>query len=197
MKLQQSAGNDKDRQNASTKVGNSVAGKYGAMDILTSVGEVFYDWSIADDIIRWSGNTKEVLNVPSMELIASGQKFNALLDPENLTTPRETVVNASGVDTGTGVPFQIEYEVMPLGIGGEERLWVEDTGRWFSGSDGRPATAHGVLRVINARHESERKQAYSSRFDWLTGLMNRARLIEISMKLFKPASVCGPGVPSW
>ena len=34
--------------------------------------------------------------------------------------------------------------------------WVEDIGRWFAGADGRPLRAHGVLRVINERHERER-----------------------------------------
>ena len=42
------------------------------------------------------------------------------------------------------------------GRDGATRLWIEDNGRWFAGPDGRPARAHGVVRVINERHEHER-----------------------------------------
>ena len=33
--------------------------------------------------------------------------------------------------------------------------WIEDTGRWFAGPDGKPLRAHGVVRVIDERHEQE------------------------------------------
>ena len=38
----------------------------------------------------------------------------------------------------------------------------------------RPARAHGVVRVVNERHEHEQRLAYLSRFDGLTGEMNRS-----------------------
>ena len=53
------------------------------------------------------------------------------------------------------------------------RTWIEDSGRWFAGPDGKPSRAHGVVRVINERHEREERLAYLSRFDALTGEMNR------------------------
>src|SRR5262249_58018062 len=57
--------------------------------------------------------------------------------------------------------------------------WVEDVGRWFAGADGGPLRAHGVLRVINERHEREERLAYLSRFDALTGEINRWHLTEL------------------
>jgi diguanylate cyclase (GGDEF)-like protein len=39
--------------------------------------------------------------------------------------------------------------------------------------------AHGIVRVINERHEREQRLAYLSQFDALTGEMNRWRLTEV------------------
>jgi diguanylate cyclase (GGDEF)-like protein len=58
------------------------------------------------------------------------------------------------------------------------RIWVEDTGRWFAGPDGRPIRAHGVIRVINERHAQQERLAFLSRYDALTGEMNRWHLTE-------------------
>ena len=41
--------------------------------------------------------------------------------------------------------------------GGGEKIWLEDTGRWFAGSDGKPLRAHGIVRAINERHEREQR----------------------------------------
>ena len=62
--------------------------------------------------------------------------------------------------------------------GTDAKLWIEDIGRWFAGPDGKPARAHGVVRVINERHEQEERLAYLSRFDALTGEINRWHLTE-------------------
>ena len=62
---------------------------------------------------------------------------------------------------------------------GDEKIWLEDTGRWFAGPDGKPVRAHGIVRAINERHERERKLVQLANFDALTGELNRARLIEV------------------
>ncbi|MEM8813691.1 MAG: EAL domain-containing protein [Pseudomonadota bacterium] len=159
--------------------GQDVPGGSGASGILTSIGEAVYEWTLANDGMRWGGNALAVLGVDSLAPIATGQRFGELLDPENLTTPFDTIVNSAYPDTGTGVPYQIEYALRLPGPGTVRHLWIEDTGRWFAGPDGRPAKAHGVVRVITKRHENEQKIAYLSRFDELTGQMNRIRLVDI------------------
>ena len=57
--------------------------------------------------------------------------------------------------------------------------WIEDTGRWFAGARRQAGRAHGVVRVIDARHEEEQRLAYLSRFDALTGEMNRWHMTEV------------------
>ncbi|MBN9009421.1 MAG: GGDEF and EAL domain-containing protein, partial [Rhizobiales bacterium] len=135
-----------------------------------------YDWSIADDSIRWGANVLDVLRVSEIGRIATGRAFSGLLDAENLTSRHDAVMNGTEVDAGEGVPYQVQYSLL---AGGDSRvrLWIEDMGRWYAGPDGRPLRAHGVLRVINDRHEREQRLAFLSRFDELTGYFNRSHLI--------------------
>jgi len=146
-----------------------------AREILTAVGEVVYDWAIADDTIRWGANVLDVLKVAAIDRIATGRAFSALLDAENLTSRHDAVMNGTEEDAGDGVSYQVQYSLIPGGSAA--RLWIEDIGRWYAGPDGRPARAHGVLRVINERHEREQRLAFLSRFDELTGYFNRSHLI--------------------
>ena len=74
------------------------------------------------------------------------------------------------------MPYQVQYA---LRAGPADKvLWIEDIGRWFAGADGKPERAHGVVRVINERHDREERLTYLSRFDGLTGEMNRFHLTE-------------------
>jgi diguanylate cyclase (GGDEF)-like protein len=149
----------------------------GAREILTAVGEVVYDWSITDDTIRWGANVLDVLKVPDIGKIATGRAFSALLDADNLTSRHDAVMNSAGEDEGKGVAYQVQYSLVTDGER-RERLWIEDTGRWYRGANNRPARAHGVLRVINERHEREQRLAFLSRFDELTGYFNRSHLLD-------------------
>jgi diguanylate cyclase (GGDEF)-like protein len=149
----------------------------GAREILTAVGEVLYDWSIADDAIRWGANAIEVLKVDSLDRIATGRGFAKLLDPANLTSRHDAILNAAGTDDGHGVAYQVQYSLLPGGAGEGPRLWIEDIGRWYSDETGRPVRAHGVLRVINERYEREQRLAFLSRYDELTGYFNRSHLL--------------------
>src|SRR5262245_39177478 len=120
--------------------------------ILASIGEAAYDWDLRTDILTWSANAGSVLGLTDVAALASGRQYARLLDPANQHTRYDTVARSEERDEGKGVPFQIEYG---LDVAPETKLWVEDSGRWFAGPDGQPARAHGVIRVINARHEQE------------------------------------------
>ncbi|MBN8956284.1 MAG: diguanylate cyclase, partial [Rhizobiales bacterium] len=144
--------------------------------ILTAIGEVAYDWHLASDALTWGPNVGAVLNIESATKVQTGRSYAQLFDPENLVTPYDVVMQSNQQDDGRGVAYQIEYALLREG---GERVWLEDTGRWFAGPDGRPAHAHGVVRVVNERHENDQRLAYLSRFDDLTGEMNRWRLTEI------------------
>jgi diguanylate cyclase (GGDEF)-like protein len=145
--------------------------------ILASIGLVPYDWRIDTDTIAWGANASDVLQVRDLGAIETGRGYAGLLDPENTSSRYDAVTQTGGRDSGGGVPYQAEYCLL-TGADGATRLWVEDNGRWFAGPDGRPTRAHGVVRVINERHDHQERLAYLSRFDKLTGELNRNTLTE-------------------
>lgn len=145
--------------------------------ILASIGLVPYEWRIDTDMLTWGANAAEVLQVADPTQIATGRGYAGFLDPKNTSTRYDAVMQGGGRDSGTGVPYQTEY-CLRTGQDGATPLWVEDNGRWFAGADGRPARAHGVVRAITERHDNNERLAYLSRFDRLTGEMNRNALNE-------------------
>jgi diguanylate cyclase (GGDEF)-like protein len=141
--------------------------------ILNSVGEAAYEWRLDTDALIWSGNAAEVLGLDDTSEIASGKVYALRTDGGQ---SRVDAVNMPGVvDTGGGVPYQVQYGFKR----GDEKIWLEDTGRWFAGPDGKPQRAHGIVRAITARHEREAKLMQLANFDPLTGELNRTRLIEV------------------
>jgi diguanylate cyclase (GGDEF)-like protein len=151
----------------------------GSVDeILTAVGEVVYEWTVATDEIRWGGNAAAVFGLAAADAISSGRGFALLLDPANLTSRHDAVLNGTAGDAGDGVPYEVQYVVLPDGAGTERKLIVEDSGRWFGDGTGRPALARGVVRIINERHEREQRLAFLSRYDELTGYFNRQHLLD-------------------
>ncbi len=149
-----------------------------AAQIFASVGDVPYEWQIAADTLRWGDNVRSTLGLLDSVEIGTGRAFAQLLDPKTPLSRFDAVMHSTEGDQGSGVFYQVKYCLRPERTSGQG-IWVEDVGRWFAGPDGKPAHAHGVVRVINDRHAQEQQLAYLSQFDGLTGEMNRWRLTEV------------------
>ena len=146
-------------------------------DIVASIGEVPYRWQIGSDALCWGANACKVLNISDIAAIASGRAFASLMAVGNAQSRYEAVMNSPLRDSGSGVPYEVQYAIAANRV--VTPVWVEDTGRWFAGPDGRPAHAHGLIRVINERRAQQERLAFLSRYDDLTGEMNRHNLTEI------------------
>jgi len=144
---------------------------------VVSAGEAAYRWIVETDAISWSPNSTDVLGC-DLGALASGRAFAGMLDADNFTTRHDTVMHSRARDEGAGVPFQIEYLFRPQGRVGRQAIWLEDCGRWFAGSDGRPAEAYGIIRRIDDRHRRDRHLSFLGNCDPLTGMMNRGRMAE-------------------
>jgi diguanylate cyclase (GGDEF)-like protein len=151
---------------------------FDAAPILAAVGEAGYDWRIDSDALSWSGNVAEVLLIRDAAAISTGRGYTQILEADNAQARHDAVMQSGKRDEGHGVAYQIQYGVRPE-PGAETRLWIEDTGRWFAGADGKPARALGVVRVINERREHERQLTFLARCDGLTGELNRHSLGEV------------------
>jgi diguanylate cyclase (GGDEF)-like protein len=146
-------------------------------EILQSVCEAAYEWQIDTDTLTWGPNGTDILGIRDPSLIASGRAYAAMLDPGNAKTRFDAISRSTEKDEGEGVFYQTEYCLRSAPR--SPKLWIEDTGRWFAGPDGKPVRACGVIRCINDRHEHEQQLAYLSRFDGLTGESNRWHLTEL------------------
>jgi diguanylate cyclase (GGDEF)-like protein len=135
--------------------------------ILTSIGEVVYDWDLASDALTWGANGAEVFRLPDLGLFSTGKAFEAAVEPRSGPT-RATVLDAKRTDEGTGVPYAARYSIRV----GDRVVAIEDTGRWFAGPDGRPAFAHGVVRVSRAAASDETGlgQGLRKRLDFLADI---------------------------
>jgi diguanylate cyclase (GGDEF)-like protein len=163
-------------------------------EILASVGDALYRWDIESDVLSWSANAADILSIRDAAALASGHAYAQLVEKETAQTRLSAVTQSEQRDGGRGVSYRIQYGIRPQ-PGVDTVLWLEDTGRWFAGADGKPARAHGVVRVINERYENERRLNYLARYDSLTGEFNRSQLTEILEKTLEEAirfrSSCG------
>jgi diguanylate cyclase (GGDEF)-like protein len=166
---------------------------FDAAAIMASVGEAPYLWSIGSDQLTWGANATQVLMADSLAAISSGRNYAKLLTADGATSRFDAVMQSTERDQGAGVPYQVQYALRTGLVG--QTLWIEDIGRWFAGANGKPERAHGIVRVINERHEREERLTYMSRFDGLTGEMNRFYLTEVLDAALKQAlsqrSSCG------
>ncbi len=149
--------------------------------ILNSIGEAVYDWDIVTDRLVFGPNTAEIPDVAEFAKIASGRAYAEYLAPESPSSRFEAIMSSAESDCGRGVSYKVIYGLLSRTSARARRakiIWIEDTGRWFAGSNNRPARAHGLVRVITDRYEAERQLARQSRYDALTGALNRAHFIE-------------------
>ncbi len=147
-----------------------------AAAILSSIGEVAYEWRLDTDALHWSGNAPALLGVTIGD-IASGRSFAQMVDAKDGQSRHDAIHQAAQSDTGGGVAYQLQYAFRRDPAA--QPIWLEDTGRWFAGPDGKPMRAHGVLRAIDERHARESELLQLAKFDPLTGEMNRLHLTEI------------------
>jgi diguanylate cyclase (GGDEF)-like protein len=155
--------------------------------ILNSIGEVVYDWDIASDRLTWGPNVGDVLGFPC-EDIASGRAYANLLSSASGESRYDAITRSPESDQGSGVPYRICYALAPYtGERRSDATWIEDTGRWFADASGKPARAHGLVRVITDRHEADEQLQKRSRLDPATGALNRASLMEHVGQLLEAA----------
>lgn len=149
--------------------------------ILNSIGEAVYDWDIVSDRLTFGPNTADIAEFAEFAQLTSGRAYAECLAPESPSSRFEAVTSSTEHDLGRGVPYKVIYGLTGTANERTSRgkiVWIEDTGRWFAGSDLRPVRAHGLVRVITDRYEAERRLARQSRYDALTGALNRVHFVE-------------------
>ncbi|QGM44645.1 putative bifunctional diguanylate cyclase/phosphodiesterase [Methylocystis heyeri] len=153
--------------------------------IVNSIGDLVYEWDLVSDRLVWGENLARTLGPLAESDLSSGMAYAQMLSPESTTSRYDAVVKSGRMDEGEGVPYQVDYALStPRDASARRTIWIEDTGRWFRGEDGRPLRAHGVVRVITERHQKETRLAQQTQFDPLTGVFTRAHLCEQVRRIF-------------
>jgi diguanylate cyclase (GGDEF)-like protein len=142
--------------------------------ILASLGQAAFAWDIASDAISWNDHVGAVFPDIPPALLSSGTEFAKLIEPKG-SIRADALGLSPPVHGGEGVSYRIEYGIRTSSAA--PVLWIEETGRWFAGPDGRPARAQGIVRVNNERHARDEQLIKLSRHDPLTGELNRTHLI--------------------
>ena len=142
------------------------AGVPDAAEVLNAIGDAAYEWRLDTDALVWSGNATAVLGTADSADIATGRSFAQHVEAQDGQSRLDVIAGSSQSDTGNGVPYQVQYGFQRSD---GENAWLEDTGRWFAGADGKPLRAIGIVRVITERHERERSLIQLAKFDPLTG----------------------------
>jgi diguanylate cyclase (GGDEF)-like protein len=145
-----------------------------AAEVLRSVGEAAYEWRLDSDVLTWSANAGAVLGIDAGE-VALGRAYAQRVQADAGQSRAEAVTLGQSAPSDGGVPYRLEYAFKRAD---GSQVWLEDSGRCFTGPGGRPLRAHGVVRAIDERHAREHALVRLAKFDPLTGEMNRATLTE-------------------
>lgn len=149
------------------------AGVPDAAEILRSIGDATYEWRLDTDALTWSANAAAVLGVTDTGELASGAAFARRIETQGGQSRADAIQQVAA--PGEGAAYQVQYAFKR----DDDKIWLEDTGRWFAGPDGKPLRAHGVIRAIDERHAREQNLIRLAKFDPLTGELNRTSLIEV------------------
>jgi diguanylate cyclase (GGDEF)-like protein len=145
-----------------------------ASAILASLGQAAFVWDIASDQLAWSKHVGQVFPDIPPERLASGVEFSNLIEPQR-SVRSEALVASPAAHSADGAPYRIEYGVRATTSAPVQ--WIEETGCWFAGADGRPVRVQGIIRINNERHARDEQLVRLSQNDPLTGELNRTHLI--------------------
>ena len=145
-----------------------------ASEILASLGQAVFVWDIASDAITWGEQAAAIFPGIPAERLATGAEFARLIEPSQ-SLRSAALGQSSAVHGADGTPYRVEYGVRMSAS--DPVVWVEETGRWFAGPDGRPVRATGIIRVNNERHARDEELTRLAQLDPLTGELNRTHLI--------------------
>ena len=111
---------------------------------LTSLGVVVYDWDLVSDRIEWGANAAEVMGFVDMSEWETGRGFARAVELAEGSDRAGGIVAATDRDDESGVPYAVMYG---LRLGSGRLVRVDDAGRWFADAAGKPARAHGTMRL--------------------------------------------------
>jgi diguanylate cyclase (GGDEF)-like protein len=153
--------------------------------ILSVLGQAAFAWDLTTDAIVWTGRAADLFEDIPADKLASGSSYASLLEPSH-TIRAEALLNAAAAAGANCVPYRIEYGVRAATSA--PIIWIEESGCWYPGADGRPIRVEGVVRINNERHVRDEQLLKLSQHDPLTGELNRTHLVAALAEAIDEAS---------
>ncbi|ABE37546.1 diguanylate cyclase/phosphodiesterase [Rhodopseudomonas palustris BisB5] len=142
--------------------------------ILAALGQAAFVWDLATDAIIWTGRASDLFQDIPAETLSTGAGYASLLEPSRAIRA-DALLNGAAAAGENCVPYRIEYGVRAATSA--PIIWIEESGFWYPGADGRPASVEGIVRINNERHAREQQLLQLSQHDPLTGELNRTYLV--------------------
>ena len=155
-------------------------------DILAALGQAAFVWDIASDAIVWTDQAAAIFGDIDAASLASGAAYAKLIEPSASIRSSVFMNTPPAKRRGEGVPYRIEYGVRASASA--PMLWIEESGCWFAGADGRAVRAEGIVRLDNERRARDEQLLRMSQNDPLTGELNRTHLMAALAEAIEEAS---------
>jgi diguanylate cyclase (GGDEF)-like protein len=153
---------------------NAPAAELPVSSILAALGQAAFVWDIASDAISWTGQAASIFQDIDPASLASGAALAKLIEPSGSIRANVLLATSPASRRGEGLPYRIEYGVRAAASA--PMLWIEESGCWFAGADGKAVRAEGIVRVDNERRARDEQLLKMSQNDALTGELNRTHL---------------------
>ena len=139
---------------------------------LAAAGDVAYAWDLLTDTVAWFDGAGKPFGLDAPDGIATGERFNERLHPQDLPRRLETL---SRLYQGA-LSYDCQYRVR---LANGEHRWHHDRGTAEISPTGRVTALRGTLRAVDAGEgAADSRLEYRANYDELTGHYNRSRLRE-------------------
>jgi diguanylate cyclase (GGDEF)-like protein len=155
-------------------------------EILAALGQAAFVWDIASDAIAWTDQVAAIFQGIDRAALASGAAFAKLIEPSGSIRSSVFMNTPPAKRRGEGMPYRIEYGVRASASA--PMRWIEESGYWFAGADGRAVRAEGIVRLDNERRARDEQLLKMSQNDPLTGELNRTHLMAALAEAIEEAS---------
>lgn len=140
---------------------------------LSATGDALFDWDLLTGRIVWSPAICTLLGITTVDAISIAPGYLDLVAVEDEARRAQELARQLGHDEAG--PFDCEYR---LRRADGTIQWVRERAVAVRDSAGRPSRLVGVLAAVEARMHREARLEWLSRYDELTGHLNRPRLRE-------------------
>lgn len=148
--------------------------------LMACAGEVAFSWDLTRDLITFDTHAPAIFGIDMPGGRCQGAAFLLRIDSADANLRAAALSHLPRADAlaSAGIPYRAVYSFHPAGRTDPRVVIVEEDGRWLAGSDGRPALASGIMRIVTGRYQAEQRLRFRGDHDALTGQLNRAALFE-------------------